>query len=186
MILPEAEVADGLADDHPPFNSQDNQRPERNLTTEGSKESFQVAAEASKDKVAVHRGVHRCGESSKNHKEVSHCKVQQDVVKRGSQLLVFKGDVQSEEVDGEAEKDEQEHVGAQSSIGCRVDKVVLRVFIRTPYNTGGVHHRDIEEWSLRAVHGCGLCLRSAPWRCFFWLLTAMETDLTRSGPTSSF
>lgn len=80
MILSEAEVADGFADDNPPLNSQDDQTPERNFTTEGSKESFQVAAEASKDEVAVHGGVHRCGESSEDHEEVSHSEVQQDVV----------------------------------------------------------------------------------------------------------
>lgn len=80
VILSKAEVADGLADDHPPLNSQNNQGPEGDLTTEGSKESFQVAAKASENKVAMHRGVHRCGESSEHHEEVSHREVQQDVV----------------------------------------------------------------------------------------------------------
>lgn len=80
VILPKAEVADGLADDHPPFNSQNNQRPEANLTSQGGEEAFQVATKASKHKVAVHRGVHRCGESSEHHEEVGDCQVEQDVV----------------------------------------------------------------------------------------------------------
>lgn len=80
MVLSEAEVADGLADHHPPFNGQNNQRPEANLTAEGGEEAFQVAAEASEDKVAMHRGVHRRGESSEHHEEVGDCQVEQDVV----------------------------------------------------------------------------------------------------------
>lgn len=80
MVLPEAEVADGLADDHPSLNSQNHQRPEGDLTTQGGKESFQVAAETSENKVAVHGGVHRRGESSEDHEEVSHSEVEQDVV----------------------------------------------------------------------------------------------------------
>lgn len=74
---------------------------------------------------------------------------------------MFDGDIQSEKVDGEANKDEEEHVGTQGSKGCWVDKVVLRIFIRTPDNAGGVNHGDIEIWSLRAVHGCGLWSLSA-------------------------
>lgn len=69
---------------------------------------------------------------------------------------MFNGDVQSEEVDGEAHKDEKEHVGAQSGIGRWVDEIILRVIIRTPDDAGGVYHRDIEKGSLCAVHGCSL------------------------------
>lgn len=75
---------------------------------------------------------------------------------------MFDGDIESEEVDWEAHKDEEKHVGTQSSIGCRVDKVVLGVFIRTPDNPSGVYHRDIKKGSLCAVHGCSLRLLSAP------------------------
>lgn len=80
VILSEAEVADGLADDHPPFDSQNNQRPEGYLTAEGGKEAFQVATKASQHKVAMHRGVHRRGESSEHHEEIGDCQVEQDVV----------------------------------------------------------------------------------------------------------
>lgn len=80
VVLPEAEVADGLADDHPSLNGQNDQRPERYLTAQGGEESFHVAAETSENKVAVHGGVHRRGESSEHHEEVSHSEVEQDVV----------------------------------------------------------------------------------------------------------
>lgn len=76
---------------------------------------------------------------------------------------MFNGDIQSEEVDGEAEKDEQEHVGTQSSVGCRADEIVLRIFIRTPDDAGGVDHRDIEKGSLCAVHGCSLLGSALQW-----------------------
>lgn len=69
---------------------------------------------------------------------------------------MFNGDIEGEEVDGEADQDEKKHVGAQGGVSRRVDKVVLRVIIRTPDDSRGVEHRDVKIWSLCAVHGCGL------------------------------
>lgn len=98
---------------------------------------------------------------------------------------MFNGDVQSEEVDGEAQKDEQEHVGTQSGVSCWVDEIVLRVIIRTPDDAGGVYHRDIEKWSLRAVHGCSLLGSALQW--FFWLERRVtEGDLVTEEPRPGF
>lgn len=95
---------------------------------------------------------------------------------------MFEGDIEGEEIDRKADKNEKKHVGAQGSIGRWVDKVVLRVFIRTPDNTSGINHRDIKIGSLCAVHGCGLRLVSAPQWCFFWLFEIMmEMDPATNG-----
>ncbi|KAK0149624.1 Tripartite motif-containing protein 16 [Merluccius polli] len=74
------------------------------------------------DEVAVHGGVHGGGEAAEHHEEVGHGQVQQDVVEGRPQLLVFYGDVEGEEVDGEAGEDEEEHVGGESGVGGWVDQ----------------------------------------------------------------
>ncbi len=162
VVLSEAEVAHGLTHDHPPLEGQHHQGPKAHFTTQGSEEAFHVAADASENEVAVQRGVHRRGEATEHHEEVGNGEVQQNVVERCTQLLVLDGDVQSEEIDGEAGEDEEEHVRGQASVCPWRHQVVLGILVRAPNNAGGVGHRHVECRSLCTVHGCGWMLCSAP------------------------
>ena len=82
----------------------------------------------------MQRGVEGGGEAPEDHEEVGHGQVEQDVVEGCAQLLVLDRDVEREEVDGEAEHDQQEHVGGQHGELPWLRQVVLREL------EGAAHH----------------------------------------------
>lgn len=65
------------------------------------------------------------------------------------------GDIEREEVDGEAQEDEQEHVGGQEGELPGLGQVVLRVLEGAAHHPGGIGEGDIEIGALGAIHGCG-------------------------------
>lgn len=126
----------------------------RGLTSQGRKESFDVAAGDPQRKVSMQGCVEGDREAPYHHEEVGHRQVQQDVVQRGPQLLVFDRDVKGEEVDGEGGDDEEEHVSGQEGELPGLSQVVLRIVERAAHHPGLVGHGHIEVMALCSIHGC--------------------------------
>lgn len=65
------------------------------------------------------------------------------------------GNIQREEVDGEAEQDQHEHVGSQRRELPGLSQVVLGVLEGAPHHPGLVGHGHVEVLAFCPVHGCG-------------------------------
>ena len=120
-------------------------------TSQSSHESLNGTTHWSENKVAVDSSDECDGESKADHDQTGHGQVDQDEVERLPELLVLSGDHQSEEVDGEASADQEEHVESQNFELNWISQVVLWVFKRTSHKPRPVVHGDVEVLSLCAV-----------------------------------
>lgn len=124
---------------------------------QSGKEVFYIVFRGFEDEVFVQRSVEGGGEVVEDYEEVGYSQVEQDVVERRAQFFVLDRDVESEEVDGEIEYNQQEYVGGQYGELLRFGQVVLRVFEGVAYYVRFVGEGYVEVRVFRFVYGCGFC-----------------------------
>lgn len=126
--------------------------PPHGITSQRGEEALNGTADRPEDEVTVPGSVEGDGKAKTGHEEVGHRQVDQDVVERLPELLVFEGDQEGEEVDGQTGGDEEEDVAAHDAVFPGLGQVVLGILERASHHPCLVGHRHVKIDTFRPVH----------------------------------
>lgn len=137
------------------------------ITSQRGEEAFHGTANGTEDKISIPGCVESDGEAKAGHEEVGHRQVDQDVVERLPELLVFEGDQEGEEVDGQTGGDEEEDVATHKAVFPGLGKVILGVLKGASHHPCLVGHRHIKIDTFCPIHPASIMAAALLLRVFF-------------------